>query len=134
MTKLKMEVVTPDRKVLSKEVESLIVPAYEGYLGVLPKHAPLVTNLGIGVVTFKAEGSEEKMAVSGGFMEVRDDNVSIMADTAELSGEIDVERAKRAEERARERLKKRSPDLDFIRAERALKRAIARQEAAGIKK
>lgn len=130
MANLTVEVVMPSRKVLSREVESLIVPASEGYLGILPRHAPLVTILGIGTARFSAGGREEKMAISGGFMEIYQNTVSIMADTAELSNEIDVERAKRAEQRARERLKKREPDIDFVRAENALKRSLARQEAA----
>lgn len=131
MASFKIEVVTPSRKVLSREVESLVVPTSEGYIGVLPKHAPLVTNLGIGIARFSAGGKEEKMAICGGFMEIFQDSVSIMADTAELAGEIDVERAKRAEERAKKRLKEKSPDIDFARAENALKRSLARQEAAG---
>lgn len=125
-----MEIITPTRKVLSVETESVVVPASTGYLGVLVNHAPLVTSLGIGVLKYKEKGEEKKVAICGGFLEIRDNKVSVMADTAECSNEIDVERAKRAEERARKRLREKSKDIDVFRAELALRRAIARQEAA----
>jgi F-type H+-transporting ATPase subunit epsilon len=125
-----LDIVTPARKVLSAEVESVIVPASNGYLGILANHAPLVTSLGIGVLRYKSQGKEEVVAICGGFMEVNDNKVSIMADTAECSYEIDVERAKRAEERARQRLRKREEGLDVTRAELALRRALTRQKAA----
>ncbi len=129
MTNLKMEVVTPDRKVLEKEVKSLVVPASDGYVGILPGHAPLVTSLGIGVLNYKSDNDDDLIAISGGFMEVSENKISIMADTAECCKEINLERAKRAEQRARERLKKQESDIDFVRAERALKRSLARQSA-----
>ncbi|GAW93840.1 F0F1 ATP synthase subunit epsilon [Calderihabitans maritimus] len=127
---IKMEVVTPERVVFSEEVDSLIVPAAEGYLGVLPNHAPLITGLEIGVVRYKQGGRESKMAISGGFMEVYENRAIILADTAEKGDEIDLERAQRAKERAEKRLKERPPDLDVVRAELALKRALARIKAA----
>ncbi len=126
-----IEIVTPARKVLSQEVESLIVPGEKGYLGILANHAPLVTTLGIGVLRYKTKGKEETVAITGGFMEVNDNKISIMADSAECCHEIDIERAKRAEERARERLRNREGSDDVLRAEMALKRALSRQEAAG---
>ncbi len=128
--KILVEIITPTRKVLSVETESVVVPASTGYLGVLVNHAPLVTSLGIGVLKYKEKGEEKKVAICGGFLEIRDNKVSVMADTAECSNEIDVERAKRAEERARKRLREKSKDIDVFRAELALRRAIARQEAA----
>jgi F-type H+-transporting ATPase subunit epsilon len=130
MTNLKMEIVTPDRKVLGKEIKSLVVPASDGYVGILPGHAPLVTSLGIGVLNYKSDEENDLIAISGGFMEVSENKISIMADTAECCSEIDLERAKRAEQRARERLKQQKTDIDFVRAEKALKRALARQSAA----
>ncbi len=128
-----MEIVTPARKVLSVEVESLIAPGIQGYIGILANHAPLVTNLGIGCLRYKTIDGEGAAAITGGFMEVNDNLVTIMADTAELSCEIDAARAKRAEQRARERLEKREHDTDVLRAELALKRALVRQEAKGDK-
>lgn len=129
--KITMEVVTPERVVIREQVDSLVVPAAEGYLGVLPGHAPIVAQLGIGVLSYKQEGKEATAAVSGGFMEVAGDKAVLLADTAELAGEIDVERAKRSKERAEERLAKRGADLDVARAEAALRRAMARLKAAG---
>jgi len=125
-----MDVVTPAKKVLTAEVDSVIIPGAKGYLGIKYNHAPLVTSLGIGVVKYKKGGKEERIALCGGFMEVSNNKVSIMADTAECAWEIDFERAKRAEERARQRLRKRE-GTDVLRAELALRRALARQQAAG---
>ena len=93
----KLEVVTPQRKILAVEVESVVAPGAEGYLGVLPRHAPLITTLKSGVVYYhKVGGKTERMAVSGGCMEAGPDTVIILADTAELSTEIDIERARQA--------------------------------------
>ncbi|WP_366923714.1 F0F1 ATP synthase subunit epsilon [Metallumcola ferriviriculae] len=127
--KLTVEVVTPERSVAGKEIDSLVVPASEGYLGVLPGHAPLVTGLQVGVITMKNGGQDETIAISGGFMEVIEDKVTIMPDTAETAAEIDAARAERAKERAEERLEKRPEGLDAARAEAALQRAIARIKA-----
>ncbi len=122
-----MEIVTPARKVLSTEVESVVVPSADGYLGILVNHAPLVTALGIGVLRYTSKGKEDSVVISGGFMEVNNNKLSIMADTAELSGEIDIKRAEAAEKRARERLQQKD-GVDVLRAELALRRALARQE------
>lgn len=133
MTKtLIMEVVTPARKVLSVEVESVVIPAASGYLGILVNHAPLVTSLGVGVITYKAKGKEDYVAVCGGFMEVSNNKVSIMADAAECALEIDTDRALRAENRARDRLK-RKDGIDTFRAELALRRALARMQATKLR-
>lgn len=129
--KITLEVVTPERVVLREQVDSFVVPAKEGYLGVLPGHAPLVAELNIGVLTYKGDGRENTAAISGGFMEVANDKAVLLADTAELAEEIDVDRAFRAKERAEERLAKRDPGLDVVRAEAALRRAMARLKAAG---
>jgi F-type H+-transporting ATPase subunit epsilon len=126
---IKLEVVTPERLLFQEEVDSLVVPATEGYLGVLPNHAPLITGLDIGVVTYRKEGKDYKVAISGGFLEVNDNRAVILADTAEIGTEIDRVRAEEAVERARERLTNRPEDLDIMRAELALKRALARLKA-----
>lgn len=131
MSPSKFEVVTPQRKILTEEVESVIAPGTEGYLGVLPRHAPLLTTLKPGVIYYrKVGGKRERMAVSGGFMEAGPDRVIILADTAELAPEIDIERARRSKERAEKRLQERPPGLDVARAEAALMRNRARLEAA----
>jgi F-type H+-transporting ATPase subunit epsilon len=127
---IKFEVVTPERVVLSLDIESVVVPGALGYLGVLPNHAPLVTGLKVGVISYIKDGVKRKMAVSGGFMEVVDNKVVVLADTAELGEKIDVARAQAAKERAEKRLAERSSDLDIARAEFALKRALSRIEAA----
>lgn len=130
---LRLEVVTPYRQVLSTEVESVILPTTDGYLGIMTNHAPLVAGLRIGVVYYGKAGKEkERMAVSGGFVEVSDNKVTILADTAELSEEIDVLRAKEAKRRAEQRLRQRQANIDFVRAELALQRALARLRAAGV--
>jgi len=116
--------------VFSEDVESLVVPAALGYLGVLPGHAPLVTALDIGVIKYKREGKTRKMAISGGFMEVINNKVIVLADTAEPGDQIDLARAEQAKERARKRLAERGADLDVKRAELALKRAMSRIKAA----
>ena len=126
---IKFEVVTPE-VVFSEDVESLVVPAALGYLGVLPGHAPLVTALDIGVIKYKREGKTRKMAISGGFMEVINNKVIVLADTAEPGDQIDLARAEQAKERARKRLAERGADLDVKRAELALKRAMSRIKAA----
>jgi F-type H+-transporting ATPase subunit epsilon len=122
-----VEVVTPERVVYSGQAEMVIARGVVGDLGILPNHMPLVSPLKTAPVRIKTEGEKEvKMAVSGGFMEVRGDKVTILAETAELPGDIDVERAQAAKGRAEKRLSEKYPDLDFQRAERALQRAMAR--------
>ncbi len=125
-----MEVVTPEHHLCSVETESVVVPAFEGYLGVLPNHAPLITQLSLGVVTYKVGGREKKMAITGGFMEVSDNKVVILADTAELAEDIDTARAESARERAARRLREKDANLDYVRAQAALQRATIRLKAA----
>lgn len=132
MSPVIFEVVTPERKILKEEVAGVIVPGSEGYLGVLPRHTPLLTTLKPGVVRYRtAGGKTERLAVSGGFMEAGPDRAVILADTAELASEIDVARAQRARERAEGRLRERPPGLDVARAEAALMRSLARLKASG---
>ena len=128
-----LAVVTPQRQVLMEEVESVTAFGSEGSLGILPRHAPLLTALRAGVLYYRKAGgqTEERMAVSGGFMEVGPDMVIILADMAELSSEIDVQRARQAKERAEKRLRERLSGLDVRRAEDALQRSIVRLKAAG---
>jgi len=128
---LTVEIVSPERIVFSEEVDFVVVPGVEGYLGILPMHAPIVVALTIGVMKVIIAGKETKLAISGGFMEVSDDKVAILADTAERGDEVNVIRAKAARERAEQRLANRTADIDAARAEMALRRALTRLKAAG---
>ncbi len=127
----RLEIVTPERKVYSKDVRMVVLPGSEGEFGVLPNHAPLVSALKIGIIRVHHEGKVTKIAVSGGFVEVRDSKVTVLANAAELSDQIDVERARAAKERAEQRLASPGPEVDMVRAKAALQRAINRLKAAG---
>lgn len=127
MKTVNVNIVTPDGPVYDADVEMVSTKAKSGELGILPGHIPIVAPLAIGVVRLKKGAQTDLVTVSGGFLEVRPDKVSILAQSAEKSEEIDVERALRAKERAEERLRQASQDnVDFVRAELALKRAINR--------
>jgi len=127
VSKMTVEVVTPERVVYSGQASMVIARGVQGDLGILPNHMPMVTPLKTAPVQIKVEGDQVvRMAVSGGFMEVRGDKVTILAETAELPSDIDVERAKAAQGRAEKRLAEKYPEIDFQRAERALQRALAR--------
>ncbi|WP_413305272.1 F0F1 ATP synthase subunit epsilon [Bacillus sp. 1P10SD] len=127
MKTIKVNVVTPDGPVYESDVEMVSTKAQSGELGILPGHIPLVAPLAIGVVRLKKGGKTELVAVSGGFLEVRPDQVTILAQTAEKASDIDVERALRAKERAEQRMHDQHAEhIDFRRAELALQRAINR--------
>lgn len=128
MSTLLLEIVTPERKIYSRDVNMVIAKGIEGELGILPNHIPLVTPLQIAAVIAKVDGEQDHVvAVHGGFMEVRKEKVVILAESAELPEEIDVDRAARARERAEARLRElKKEKLDYARAERALQRAILR--------
>ncbi|MBE3588635.1 MAG: F0F1 ATP synthase subunit epsilon [Thermoanaerobacteraceae bacterium] len=125
----RLEIVTPERKVFSGDVRFVVVPGVEGELGFLPDHAPLVSALAIGVVRVQQEGKTFKVAISGGFVEVRNSRVTVLARTAEREDEIDRARAEAAKARAEQRLAAKTADIDVVRAELALKRAMARLKA-----
>lgn len=126
-----LDIVTPERKVFSGQVSFVGVVGYEGELGIMANHMPLVTPLKIAPVKIVFEdGTEKFVAVGGGFIEVRGKQATILARTAELPEEIDIDRALRAKERAEERLKKKM-DVDVKRAEIALQRAITRLKVSG---
>ncbi|MGD8237254.1 MAG: F0F1 ATP synthase subunit epsilon [Armatimonadota bacterium] len=129
-----LQVVTPERVVLSEPVVSLIAPGVEGKFGVLARHAPLVAELGIGEITIAYEDeSREQLAVAGGFLEVSSEGVVVLADAAERADEIDLERAEAAKRRSEERMGDETvePDIDMTRARSALLRAINRLKIAG---
>ena len=130
--RLTLEVATPMRLVVSAQVDEVVAPGVEGYFGVLPGHAPFLTTLGIGELTYRVGGEEHHLALVGGFAEVRNDKVIVLADAAERPEEIDRARAERARERAERRLSGRAPDeVDFARAQAALMRALMRLHVAG---
>jgi F-type H+-transporting ATPase subunit epsilon len=125
--RLALEIATPMRLVVAESVDEVVVPGSEGYFGVLPGHAPFLATLGIGELTYRQGREERHLAVSGGFAEVRNDKVIILADTAERPDEIDRARAERARERAERRLGGRTQEeIDYTRASCALARALAR--------
>src|SRR4051794_21560098 len=127
MKTMKVNVVTPDGPVYEADVEMVSTKAQTGELGILPGHIPMVAPLQIGAVRMKSGADTEYVAVSGGFLEVRPDTVTILAQTAEKSEDIDIDRAVRAKERAEQRLQQRQQEhIDFRRAELALQRAINR--------
>jgi F-type H+-transporting ATPase subunit epsilon len=129
---LLLEVVTPDRLVLSTEADVVVCPGVEGQFGVLPGHIPFLSALEIGEMYYKAGGKTEYLAVSGGFAEVTGEKVTIVAESAEIGREIDVDRAKRALERAEKRLTAaKTENIDWARAEAAMRRSLMRAKVAG---
>jgi F-type H+-transporting ATPase subunit epsilon len=129
--RLTLEITTPTRLVVSEQVDEVVAPGIEGYFGVLPGHAPFLTTLGVGVVTYRVGRDEYRLAMAGGFAEVRNDKVIILADSAERPEEIDRARAERAKERAERRLSGRSQEeVDYARCQTALARALTRLAVA----
>lgn len=128
----KLEVVTPDRVVLSDdEIVSVTAPGSEGYFGMLANHAPLMTQLKVGELDYRrADGTSGAMAISGGFLEVFENAVTVLAESAELAEEIDVDRAEEARTRAEERIAAHAEEVDFDRVNMALQRAINRIRVA----
>jgi len=128
----KVVIVTPDRTAFEGEAVSVTIPGLAGYLGVWANHAPLVAAVTPGLVTLRLDelGNEQRLAVGAGFVEISDNVVNLMTDTCELSSEIDVARAQKALERARQRLASMDADLDRERARLAQARAQARLKAA----
>lgn len=127
MSTIRLEIVTPERKVYSEDVNMVIVKGELGELGILPNHAPLATPLVISIVKIKKDGLEQNVAIGGGFFEVGNNKAVILAETAEFPENIDLERALQAKERAEKRLANKSnEDLDVKRVELALQRALNR--------
>jgi F-type H+-transporting ATPase subunit epsilon len=110
-----LEIVTPSRLLVKDVAEEAQIPGLTGYLGILPGHAPLITELAVGVITYKASGETHTLSVAWGFAEVLPDKVTILAETAERPHEIDVERAQKAKDRAEQRLKSSDPQVDYTR-------------------
>jgi F-type H+-transporting ATPase subunit epsilon len=136
MGKLQLEIVTPDRVVLKTEADYVSLPGVEGEFGVLPGHIPFFAALAIACMHYEADGKTTWACITGGFAEIADNRVQILADTAELADGIDAGRAETALRRAGERLEqaKRSAGIDVARAEAALRRALARLRAAKLRR
>jgi F-type H+-transporting ATPase subunit epsilon len=128
---IRLELVTPERLVLSEDVDEVIIPGYEGEFGVLPEHTQYLSIVNIGVLRYRKGNEVHKVALSGGFAEVTPERVVVLADTAERAEEIDLERARRAKERAEEALKQTLSieDEAYGKASAAMQRALTRISA-----
>jgi F-type H+-transporting ATPase subunit epsilon len=130
-TEIRLDIVTPDHLVAHDAVTALTIPGKNGYLGILPGHAPLLTEMVPGSLEYTSGGTQHSLVVNWGFAEVLPGRVIVLAESAERAEEIDVERAERAKARADERLKRfDDPAVDMERAREALRRAVARLETA----
>lgn len=130
--KLRLDMVTPYKQVLSQEVDEVTAPGTVGEFGVLPGHTPLLTTLKIGELSYRQGAETFHVAVNWGYVEVEEDKVTVLVETAEPADEIDLERAKAALGRAEEALKKLSPeDKDFLVQQAAIERAMIRIQVAG---
>ena len=130
-TTIHLEVVTPERYLVREQVNEVQMPGLQGYLGILPGHAPLITELGMGELSYKKGAQAAHLSVIGGYAEVLADRVIVLADVAELAEGIDVERAQSARERAEKRLARpEDPEVDWKRASLALQRALLRLQVA----
>jgi F-type H+-transporting ATPase subunit epsilon len=129
-----LEIVTPEKMVVRDVAEEMQIPGKDGYLGILPGHAPLITELAVGEITYRKGSLTEHLAVAWGFAEVLPDKVTILAETAERADEIDARRAQEAKQRAESAIAKSNTEEDFKRTAGDLKRADTRLEVAAKKK
>lgn len=133
MGTLQLEVVTPDKTVVSAEVEMAVCPGMEGEFGVLPQHVSMLSALKIGDLRYRVNGKDENVFISGGFADVNNNVLSVLAESAELATDIDTARAQAAKERAEKRLSAHDDSLDETRAEAALQRAVTRLQVAQLR-
>ncbi|MBS6828770.1 MAG: F0F1 ATP synthase subunit epsilon [Desulfovibrio sp.] len=133
MGTLQLEVVTPDKTVVSAEVEMAVCPGVEGEFGVLPQHVSMLSALKIGDLRYRVNGKDENVFISGGFADVNNNVLSVLAESAELATDIDTARAQAAKERAEKRLSAHDDNLDQTRAEAALQRAVTRLHVAQLR-
>ena len=129
-TKLTLEIVTPDRALVSEQVDEIVLPGSEGYFGILPGHSPLLASLQVGELWYRIGQEKHYLAVAFGFAEVLPDHVTVLARIAEKAGDIDISRAEAARKRAEERVAHARPDMDFERARVALMKALIRIQVA----
>ena len=128
---LHLEIVTPERLAYSDDVDIVMVPGIEGELGILPHHAPLITTLGVGELRIRKAGIEESFAIIGGFLQVRPDKVVVMAETADMAADIDLERAQHARREAERTLETAANEpADLANARAALQHALLRIRVA----
>jgi F-type H+-transporting ATPase subunit epsilon len=128
---LLLEIVTPEKQVFNDEVDSVVCPGIEGELGILPHHAPLLTTLGFGELRIRKGGDVEYFAIAGGFLQVRPDKVVVMAETADMASEIDLEKAMEARREAERQVSEGFEEpADLARARAALQRALLRIRVA----
>lgn len=127
---LQLEIVTPEKAVVHTTAEEIIIPGKRGYLGILPGHAPLITELAVGQITYKSGGREHHLAVAWGFAEVLPNKVTILAQSAERADEIDLARAEAARKAAEAQVQAATDEAEVTRAQDAMARAQARIEVA----
>jgi F-type H+-transporting ATPase subunit epsilon len=127
-----LEIVTPDRKILSEDVDFVGAPGLLGEFGVLPDHAAFLSALGVGSLHYNKGGRTHWIFLSGGFAEVSANKMSVLAEVAEKAEEIDIERARKAKERAEKRLLEQKAQVDFARTQAALQRALARMKTRNL--
>src|ERR1700722_7053932 len=127
---LHLQIITPDKRLVQDDADAVQMPGKSGYLGILPGHAPLITELKAGELSYSKGGNTQYLAVTWGFAEVLPDKVTILADAAERAEDIDVKRAQEAKTRAEKELREASPELDYDAVNLALRRAEVRLEVA----
>lgn len=130
MSKISLEIVTAERAVYSDQVDIVVAPGIEGQLAILPQHAPLMTMLQPGELLVRKDGEEQSIFVSGGFLEVQGNKVTVLADTAERAEDIDIARAEEARHRAEQRIAMPPAQADHARAQAALLRSLVRLKVA----
>ncbi|MGQ9797698.1 MAG: F0F1 ATP synthase subunit epsilon [Ignavibacterium sp.] len=126
MSELFLEIISPSRQVFSGEIKSITVPGTQGRFQVLRNHAPIISTFEIGMIRVDLKDKPKYFATSGGIIEVLNNKVLVLADSIESTDEIDLDRALRAKERAEKRLSEKRPDIDILRAQAALARALNR--------
>jgi F-type H+-transporting ATPase subunit epsilon len=128
---LQLEIVTPERLAYSEEVDSVVCPGIEGELGILPHHAPLISTLGVGELRIRRGGQEELFAIAGGFLQVRPDKVVVLAETADMASEIDLQKAEEGRKEAERAIQEGFTEpADLARARATLQRALLRIRVA----
>ena len=130
MAGIRLDIVTAEQLVYSEEVDMVVVPGVDGEMAILPHHAPLMTMIQPGELLIKNQGQETSLAITGGFLEVRPDRITVLADAAERAEDIDAERAEEAKRRAQQRLAGKLEEVDQARAEAALRRSLIRLRIA----